>query len=52
MKIVTIDSDAQVVPLTVGHTWDEFFRGENLFSDDFMENREQPPVQERENWAD
>ncbi len=32
----------------VGHRWDDFFQNGPKVSDDFMNDREQPPAEERE----
>lgn len=37
-----------VLVLPQDESWDSFFASLDLFTDDFMEDRDQPPVQERE----
>jgi antitoxin VapB len=37
-----------VVLLPMGYPWEALFASLALFTDDFMENREQPPEQHRE----
>lgn len=50
VKKVTVRVVGQSRILTpVGHTWDDFFAGERV-DDDFMEDYEQLPPQERESF--
>lgn len=45
VEIIKVGNTRIISP--VGHRWDEFFKNGPHFSDDFMTDREQPPVQER-----
>ena len=46
VEIVRLGSSRLITP--VGRRWDEFFANGPRPSEDFMSEREQPPVQERE----
>lgn len=46
VEIIKVGNTRIISP--VGHRWDAFFKHGPWVSDDFMEDREQPPMQERE----
>lgn len=46
VEIIKVGNTRIVSP--VGHRWDEFFKHGPWVSEDFMEDREQPPMQERD----
>ncbi len=46
VEIIKVGNTRIVSP--VGHRWDEFFKNGPWVSDDFMNDREQPPMQERD----
>jgi antitoxin VapB len=46
VEIITLGNSRLITP--VGRRWDEFFKNGPRVSDDFMSERDQPPVQDRE----
>jgi antitoxin VapB len=45
VEIIKVGNTRIVSP--VGHRWDEFFKNGPRFREDFMKDREQPPMQKR-----
>lgn len=45
VEIVKLGNSRLIIP--VGESWDDWFRGETV-SDDFLQDRDQPPAQKRE----
>jgi len=45
VEIVKVGNTRVISP--IGKRWDEFFKNGPHFSEDFMNDREQPPMQER-----